>query len=164
MNNKKISRKREQALAKDTGGRTTPGSGNKWFEKSDAYNSIIRFEDKFTKKDKYSIHLSELKKIEKEALLTNKIPVLRFGFHNLNQNYVIINTDHFFDTGIEKGIKGVDISRKSFTVDSKELNNLYLNSKCIILLVLNFITENRIYFILRYETFLENIEKFYSIF
>jgi len=164
MNNKKISRKREQILAKDIGGRATPGSGNKWFEKSDAYNSIIRFEDKFTKKDKYSIQLAELKKIEKEALLTNKIPILRFGFHHLNQNYVVINTDHFFDTGIERDIKGIDISSKSFTIDSKELNNLYLNSKCIILLVLNFIIENRIYFILRYETFLDNIEKFYTIF
>jgi hypothetical protein len=164
MNNKKISKKREKSLAKDIGGRATPGSGNKWFEKSDAYNSIIRFEDKFTKKGRYSIHLSELKKIEKEAILTNKIPILRFGFHHLNQNYVIINNDHFFDTGVERDIKGIDIKGKSITIDSIELNNLYLQSKCIILLILNFVTENRLYFVLRYEVFLDNIEKFYSIF
>ena len=77
---KKISRKREEKIASDIGGRRHSGSGSQWYRKSDASNTTFQFEDKFTDKIFFTLSLSKLKKIEVEALKVDKIPVFRFGF------------------------------------------------------------------------------------
>lgn len=74
----KVARKREEQLAKDTGGRRVAGSGSKR-EKGDVRTATQRIEDKYTDSSSYSITLATLSKIEREAILTppGLTPVLR---------------------------------------------------------------------------------------
>lgn len=98
MDNKKISRKREQKASNDIGGKAHINSGAMWFRKSDLSNDFWQIEDKFTWDNKYSIKYSILKKIEKEAMRLEKLPALRFGFENEKRDYAVIETKHFKNT------------------------------------------------------------------
>ena len=75
INNKKISKKREHKIAKEMGGKAHIASGALWWKKGDASNDFFLIEDKFTTKDKYTLNIKTLKKIEKEAMNCGKIPV-----------------------------------------------------------------------------------------
>ena len=77
---KKMSRKREQEIARQTGGKRHTGSGSLWWKKSDASDAHFQYEDKFTEAEYFILSRTILDKIEKEARGEFKIPVLRFGF------------------------------------------------------------------------------------
>lgn len=77
---KVISQKREKQIAKDTGGQAHLGSGAAWNNKGDAHDEGFLYEDKFTKATYYTLSISTLKKIEKEALNKgHRLPVLKVG-------------------------------------------------------------------------------------
>ena len=147
------------SIAKDIGGRASPGSGNTRFEKSDAYSEDFRIEDKFTDKLKYSIQFNTLSKIEKESVNTNKIPILRFGFLKGNENYAMIrkiDCNNIVDTIL------YETNNKSISFLRKDLLFLFLNSKNIILCEINFKKYNKIYYITKWESFIENKKIFLS--
>ena len=74
----KSSRKQEKSVARRLDGDLTVSSGNKWFNKGDVRTSTHLVECKTTGKLSYNIKSSELRKIETEALLEGKNPVLVF--------------------------------------------------------------------------------------
>lgn len=70
----------EKRIAKLTGSRRQPGSGAKWFAKSDLKNATTVTEVKATTKKSYVLSLKTLLKIEEEALAQDRDPsfVLEF--------------------------------------------------------------------------------------
>lgn len=68
----RASRKQERRVAEDMGGRTTPGSGSKWFVKNDVLAPGWSVECKTTTGTSYSLKLKDLKTAEKNALLDNR--------------------------------------------------------------------------------------------
>ena len=77
-NVKKKSKKQEEKIAKDIGGRTTPGSGALWFSKADVRNDKYLIEAKFTDSNKYQLKCKTWYKIKREAINDGlRIPVMQ---------------------------------------------------------------------------------------
>lgn len=66
------SRAQEQGVARDMGGRVTPGSGNRWFVKNDVLAPGWSIECKTTTAKSYSLRLDVLRTAQKNALLDNR--------------------------------------------------------------------------------------------
>jgi hypothetical protein len=73
---KKKSQKLEKSLARNLGGRTTPGSGAFSFHKGDVNSDIWLAEHKYTDKSKYRLSLKIWEKIKEEAQSYNKLPLM----------------------------------------------------------------------------------------
>lgn len=93
--NKERAQKRERSAAKELGGRSVIGSGALWFDKGDIKTEKFLIEDKFTDSDSYSIKLSILNTIEKQASKVHKVPLLRFGFEKYQLNYIMFHIGYF---------------------------------------------------------------------
>lgn len=72
MDDRRRSKKQEAAIAKEMGGRVQPGSGNRPLFKSDVVNTDygFRVEAKTTAQRSYTLNITTLEKIRKEALLS----------------------------------------------------------------------------------------------
>ncbi|SNS20872.1 hypothetical protein SAMN05446037_100630 [Anaerovirgula multivorans] len=82
--------------------RTTPGSGNQYYCKSDVVSEHFRVEAKTKVKDSKSITIKRewLDKIAVEAFETNKTPALAFSFGD-GTDYMVLR-DRDFYTMVEK--------------------------------------------------------------
>lgn len=76
----KISKRHEKDVEKRSGGRRTPGSGNKLGIPGDVDDPIFRRECKATKGGGTQIQAEWLKKISTEALAINKVPLIELRF------------------------------------------------------------------------------------
>lgn len=159
MNYKKMSTKREKDIAKDISGRRHTGSGNQWHQKGDASNEIFLIEDKFVISDKYSINLGIINKLTKEAKQQSKIPVLRFGFSNHEDltNFACIEICYCNDLTSNKDYQ---TERKSKTFKYADLyTSFILMYGDPVILKLIFLKEDRSFFILEWQDFLDNQKK-----
>lgn len=159
INNKYISKRREKEAAKDIGGRAHPGSGCFWSIKSDASNEYIQLEDKFTKDSKYTLQLSILKKIEKEAFNVGKLPVLRFGFINTrqyNKEYCVISANHC-QTNLRIDY-AISVKGKSTTFHADRLYLMLHASDRNYIFQVEFLASNDIYYIMLWDYFKDNYE------
>jgi hypothetical protein len=150
---KKLSRKREEKIAQETGGRRHSGSGSQWYRKSDASDPDFQYEDKFTESDKYSVSISDLHKIEKEAQGVRKLPVFRFGFlsKNASHDYAVLREK---DCVYNDSLCHVYTSKKSITLEGLELKAMSSGLKASVFLLLVF--ENKEAFVvLRWDDFLD---------
>ena len=95
--NKERAQKRERSAAKELGGRSVIGSGSLWFDKGDIKTDKFLIEDKFTDSDSYTIKLSVLDIVEKQAFKVHKVPILRFGFEKYQANYVMFHIGYYSD-------------------------------------------------------------------
>ena len=78
MKIKKRSKKQEEKIAKDIGGRTTPASGALWFAKADVRNDKYLIEAKFTDNNRYPLKYTTWDKIRREAINDGlRIPVMQ---------------------------------------------------------------------------------------
>jgi len=167
MDFKKISKKREIQGAKDIGGRVHPASGARWHTKGDFSNQFIHVEDKFfcsnnNSSDTYSISLDVLHKVEKEAFSIGKTPVLKFGLYNARQTYnnkdfAVINRDHIIKPINYSRENQVSTSKKSYLVRINQLEDIYINNNDI-LLHLTFTKANKVFVVMKWEYFLENMD------
>jgi hypothetical protein len=154
---KKISRKGEEQLAKDVGGRRHTGSGSQWHTKSDVSDLDFQYEDKFTENRwfKYTLSLASLQKIEKEARKVGKIPAFRFRFIHkgipLGEFIVLRAKDCVFYPEMYPSKDG----KKSMTLNLENLRTFYTTK--IITLVLNFGSSS--YVLFRYDDFLNTRAK-----
>jgi len=163
MNKRKIkrtSKKRENKAGKEVGGSSHLGSGNLWFQKGDASGEYFLVEDKFTTANKYSISLLVLDKLERQALKTDKIPVLRFGFEpHKDENYAVLRACdccHLIDE-IALDVFGTDKKSKTFAM--KELENLYIKTmSSLFICKLNLNIKE--YYILKWKAFVDQQGKF----
>jgi hypothetical protein len=73
---KKKSQKLEKSLARNLGGKTTPGSGAFGFYKGDVTSDLWLAEHKYTDKSKYRLTLKTWQKIKNEAYDRNKLPLM----------------------------------------------------------------------------------------
>lgn len=85
---KRDSLRQENRWARDLDGRTTSGSGCSIRDKSDVVTRHFRMECKTTRKTSYSLKIRDLKKIEKEARETCKIPL--FAANISNREYCVV--------------------------------------------------------------------------
>lgn len=70
------SRRQEKRVARDLGGRVTPGSGNQWFVKNDVIAPGWSVECKTTQAKSYPLRLDVLRTAEKNAMLENRAMAL----------------------------------------------------------------------------------------
>lgn len=95
------SRRSEQKSAQKLGAETTAGSGNRLNPtgKSDfVTKGWLRSEHKETRAQSFSLKLSELEKIEREALATALLPAFHVNFirsRGQNRTYVVLREDDF---------------------------------------------------------------------
>lgn len=149
--NREKSIKREDTIARDFQGRRVAMSGGSWSNPGDASSMEFLFEDKFTAKSYYSLKLTLLEKIEKQASFKRRIPIFRFGFtEKSSYNYVVIKDFYI------KEYSATEV----FTVLLKtyRLTPIYLEeffSKNIFL-HLNYIDTNNNYVIMPYSYFKDN--------
>jgi hypothetical protein len=86
--------KGENELCKEFNLKKTPQSGAAWHSKSDAYTKKLRVEIKETDGESLRIQRKWLNKIQDEAELTGRIPVLLFRINDLY--YAATPANHFF--------------------------------------------------------------------
>lgn len=84
------SRRQERRLAKELGGRTTPGSGSGSI-KGDVSTKGEMVEAKTTSKTQYTLRFVDLKKLENEARLANKRPVFVIQIEDTSQVFLFHN-------------------------------------------------------------------------
>ncbi|HRZ18533.1 MAG TPA: hypothetical protein P5136_00510 [Methanofastidiosum sp.] len=157
MKNKQISKKREKTIGEQIHGRAHLRSGGMWFRKGDASNEHFLVEDKFTHAEKYSVKLSQLEKIEKEALQVNKIPIFRFGFIKENRDFVLIRTiycpEDFYPPMI------FTTNKKSITLYCNTLVSLYIGRNLKEVVTIRFTEYDKSYIMMTWNDFLNNSNK-----
>jgi hypothetical protein len=160
ITNRKISQKREDKIAKDTGGRRHAMSGGMWHSKGDASNEYFLIEDKFTKETKYSLNYTLLNKIAVEARKVNKIPIFKFGYilPTSQRDYVLIRKEDCND--LVENVHDIFLTKDSTTFHENILNLLYLDSTTMYIAEVNFLRQDKIYYLLRYRDFVDNMDKF----
>ena len=89
----KKSQRQERDAAAKYGGRVRPGSGNKWHSKGDVITEDSLIEVKYTDKKSFSLKLEELLKIEREALMEDRVPL--FGISFSGKNYVVMTEEDY---------------------------------------------------------------------
>ena len=78
MKCKKRSKKQEERIAKEIGGRVVPASGALWAFKGDVRNDKYLIEAKFTDSNKYQLKYTTWDKIKREAINDGlRIPVMQ---------------------------------------------------------------------------------------
>jgi hypothetical protein len=89
------SQKHEKRLAKAFGGQRTAASGAFWQRKGDVRSDDILIEHKWTGKKQVTIRADVLQKIEREAILDYRTPVL--GLHLDGRDYVVLNEEDYLE-------------------------------------------------------------------
>ena len=101
-NVKKKSKKQEEKIAKDIGGRTTPGSGALWFSKADVRNDKYLIEAKFTDSNSYQLKYTTWDKIKREAINDGlRIPVMQIDIQG--SQYALLRVDDLEALAYAKG-------------------------------------------------------------
>jgi hypothetical protein len=156
---KKKSHKREVQIAKDIGGKTTPGSGCFWNRKGDAVHEYFLIEDKFTEKARYSLNTDILDKIEKQSNEVLKTPILTIGFECDNgENFVVVRKNDY-NIFIDD-IYIINTSKKSMVLHLTDLKELILTAKNSVICGIKFSMKNTIYLIMKYDDFVEKLDDF----
>ena len=101
-NVKKKSKKQEEKIAKDIGGRTTPASGALWFSKADVRNDKYLIEAKFTDSNRYPLKYTTWDKIRREAINDGlRIPVMQIDIQG--SQYALLRVDDLEALAQDKG-------------------------------------------------------------
>lgn len=87
--------KKEKKDAKDFGAKVTPRSGGLWFAKGDSKSEIYLIENKTSKHNRFSITKQVWQKIEKEALLSQRLPMLSIQFSDEDIELVVMDKNDF---------------------------------------------------------------------
>lgn len=91
----KASQAHEKRLEKVIGGSRIAASGAFWSRKGDVRSERFLVEHKFTEKKSFSLKQETLKKIEREAVMVGRIPLL--GVSLGGTDYVVMLEQDFVD-------------------------------------------------------------------
>ena len=132
MKLKKRSKKQEEKIAKDIGGRTTPASGALWAFKGDVRNDKYLIEAKFTDSNKYQLKYTTWDKIKHEAINDGlRIPVMQIDIQG--SQYALLRVDDLEALAQDKGCDVLYVyeytARKSTTINSYPFELLYLEAE-----------------------------------
>jgi len=86
---------KEKKDSKRLGGRMTPRSGGLWFAKGDSKDERFLVDSKDSKHERFSITSKMWEKIEKEALLEQRLPVLSIKFGEEPKELVVLDINDF---------------------------------------------------------------------
>ena len=87
--------KKEAKDATLFGGRRTPRSGGLWFAKGDVKSDTYLIENKTSTKERFSITAKLWEKINNEALMTKRIPVMSLEFGEKKLELVVLDKNDF---------------------------------------------------------------------
>lgn len=93
MDFQKKGREYEKQLAKEYGGKTSPGSGNHWAAKSDITAGKFLLEVKHTTTGKYTLKSVDLNNLTKYAIRRGLIPAFQIGYYGKGEVVVLTNAD-----------------------------------------------------------------------
>ena len=88
-------KKKEDTDAKLFDAKQTPRSGGLWFAKGDSKSKTFLIENKTSVHDRFSITQKVWQKIEHEALLIKRIPLLSIAFGKENTELVVLDKNDF---------------------------------------------------------------------
>ena len=133
-NVKKKSKKQEEKIAKDIGGRTTPGSGALWFSKADVRNDKYLIEAKFTDSNKYQLNYKTWYKIKCEAINDGlRIPVMQIDIQG--SQYALLRVDDLEALAQDKRCAVLYVyeytAHKSTTIKSCPFELFYLEAEAM---------------------------------
>ena len=132
MHIKKRSKKQEEKIAKDIGGRTTPGSGALWFSKADVRNDKYLIEAKFTDSNKYQLKYTTWDKIKREAINDGlRIPVMQIDIQG--SQYALLRVEDLDALAQDNGcvVLYEHTASKSKNIVPYPLETFYLGSDAI---------------------------------
>jgi hypothetical protein len=95
QNNHRASKLQERKAARDYGGVTTPGSGNKWHSKGDVKSDTELVECKTTTKASYSLKAADLSKHWKYAIVEDKLPLFEIQFSECGITCVVLDKNDY---------------------------------------------------------------------
>jgi len=89
--------KKEKNDAKDFDGKQTKRSGGNWWDKGDVKTGRFLIDCKTSKAERFSITAKMWKKLDREALVSRKLPILSVEFGREEIDLVIISKDDFIN-------------------------------------------------------------------
>src|SRR5579864_6876163 len=92
---KKLWQESEKKGAKLFGNKRTPRSGGLWFAKGDSKGEKFLMENKNTSKENFTIQGKVWEKIEHEAIIEGRIPVLYIDFEVKKKVLVVFSLEDF---------------------------------------------------------------------
>jgi hypothetical protein len=81
--------------AKLFGGKRTPRSGGLWFAKGDSKSDKFLIENKTTDKESFSVSVKLWEKINREALLSRRIPMISMEMGKGKLELVVLSMEDF---------------------------------------------------------------------
>lgn len=93
----KNSLKHENRLADLLDGRRVSGSGSSWSHKGDVQSADLLVEHKYTSRKSYSIKSDVWRKIEKEAAIIGRVPVLAVRLELAQLDLIVLSEDDFVE-------------------------------------------------------------------
>ena len=88
---------KEKKDAKDFGARQMPRSGGFWSLKGDSQSDKFLIESKTSKHNRFSVTTKMWKKVNREALLSNRIPIISAMFGDEDIELVILDKSDFIE-------------------------------------------------------------------
>lgn len=150
--NIRLSRRFEKSGANDINGKLHCASGSTWSQKADFSNDFFLVEDKFTHKEYYSISLSVLTKVEKQAKKLGKIPIMRFVFNSDGSAYSVLRKQDCLHLINNKESAIIITNNKSKKITKKELQDNYNKNEHVFLIELHLMEAH--YIITRWDDFI----------
>lgn len=92
---KKDYQQKEDRDSIDFGGKKTPRSGGFWSAPGDIKSDQFLIDSKLSKHDRFSIPRKMWNKIAKEALMSQRIPILSIEFGKEKTELVVLDKDDF---------------------------------------------------------------------
>jgi hypothetical protein len=93
----KFWQKKERNDAKDFGAKQSPRSGGFWSWKGDSLSNKYLIESKSSKHNRFSVTTKMWKKVNREALLSNRIPIISAIFGDENIEIVVLDKYDFIE-------------------------------------------------------------------
>lgn len=87
--------KKEKKDSELFGAKRSPRSGGLWFSKGDSKSAKYLIENKTTSKESFSISVKLWEKIEREALLNQRMPILSLEMGKKNIELVVLSINDF---------------------------------------------------------------------
>lgn len=123
----------EKEVAKDYGGKTTPGSGCHWAAKSDVKTDKYLIEVKYTTTDSYTLHSKDIRNLFSYSFRLNKIPLFQIGFYGGNELVILQYNSIELK---EKPITKVEAKGKSKVIRKEQITPAELTIDGLKLLIL----------------------------
>ena len=162
LDSKTRAQKRERKMAPQIGGRAHPGSGSVWYKKCDFSNAVHIVEDKYTDASTYSIKISILDKLHKQAHKIGKIPIFSFGFERQQMNYTVVSINDY-NNYTPNTYYQLTTNKKSISMSLTGLSHLASQAEDIILAEITFSLTGKKYILLTWDDFVDNQSKFAAL-